>query len=184
MTDVSSADLDRVCDEGERAPTADQLCGKACFVCGVSEAPENKRILVHHSRTREAWACEEEAGESAKLTGVPWWQSEPCPPWCGGLHSANDHPLDRVHISEWSSEIPLSLAELDVLRGASDILYSVRFVSTYVQQRIRDARPTVLLSVDGKGELEVTLTEANAIAEALLSAVRRAEGRDLRAVAA
>ena len=92
--------------------------------------------------------------------------------------------MDRIHISEWGGEVPLSLEELDVLVDADGVHYSVRFLSVYVQQRIRDAKPTVSLHRAGKDQLELTLMEANAIGRALLSAVGRAEGRDLRTVAA
>ena len=52
-------------------------------------------------------------------TDRPFWQSEPCPTWCGEGHADHDHPADRVHASRWSGLVTMTLAaaQADVVGG-------------------------------------------------------------------
>ncbi|MFC3451398.1 DUF6907 domain-containing protein [Amycolatopsis speibonae] len=154
------------------APSSDQLKGTVCLVCGIDDAPEGQRIPVHHPDSSAVWACADEAAEACALTGHPWWQTEPCPHWCHGTHKAYDQPPDRLHFSRWESATPLSLQELDSCRVGDEYEHFVQFATVYLQQRLREAAPIVLLAFPGNVEgFELTVDEAQSVADGLLFAV-------------
>lgn len=130
-----------------------------------------------------------------KIT-LPYWQTEPCPPWCWhntsseegrrDHHSDEDHPEDRMCFSHWQGTVTLTLLEPYVYRregrcdNESVEVYPAE-VQVSVQQMHREAAPrvTMLLShLEGQSkdaEVDLTLTEARRLVKKLSKALRLAE---------
>ncbi|MGH6654518.1 MAG: DUF6907 domain-containing protein [Actinocrinis sp.] len=95
----------------------------------------------------------------------PYWLGVPCPPWCEGLHNADDRFDDRAHM--WlSTPLDLSLYEF----GAGEHRGPGRMMLA-VEQHYRDAEPRIDVVVpraeysrphEVAGESTVSLTAAEA----------------------
>lgn len=119
--------------------------------------------------------------------GKPFWHIGQCPAWCWGGHDDADHPNDRMHLSQWSHNVVLSLEPepFDKLQARSkseekrglhmDSTFEPEFLSMHLEQGYREIAPRVWL---GFGETNkghwLTPDEAGRVAEALLAAAEAA----------
>lgn len=109
----------------------------------------------------------------------PFWQSTPCPPWCGIIHRKADHPADRYHHSEWAGLIKLSLEEPDQHGERGSYTYSVPLRWVYVRQDHREIEPRIVVEggPPGSGKnVQLTVGEALELSRALVTACDVAEG--------
>lgn len=98
----------------------------------------------------------------------PFWQSEPCPAWCGERHKNTDAACDRYHRPPGG--------------GLGDVELTVDDGSLYVdlEQHVREIDARVMLIVERPKNFAFSFTpdEAERLARALLDAAGLAgEGR-------
>jgi hypothetical protein len=113
---------------------------------------------------------------------LPYWQTQPCPPWCRGDHQdAEISCVERLHYSRFTGETVLTVMDPDVHdRGAGReprFTYDPREVHVYLEQHVREAEPRVKLEEPAgtsRIDMDLTLAEAERIARHLLRAVRLA----------
>jgi hypothetical protein len=107
----------------------------------------------------------------------PYWQVEPCPPWCGCTHDDSDHPEDRHHFSRWEADVVLTLEEAHVYRRADGDTDVEPFqIEVSLAQGWRENGPRVHMSEQGGKPRELTPVEAERLGRVLLKAVRLAGG--------
>jgi hypothetical protein len=109
---------------------------------------------------------------STGTEGRAIWQDAPCPPWCRGRHADGDGYDDRSHYGE-ESDVLLSC------ENASESGLPVLRVSLW--QHYRESAPRVSLNKGDEIGEYLTLSEAEALAEALHACAR--DGRDQIAIA-
>jgi hypothetical protein len=119
----------------------------------------------------------------------PYWQTEPCPPWCWHAldkdkpHEDDDHPEDRRHFSRWQGQVTLTLMPAHVYLRNNDpkdaYVYPVE-AQVYLEQRHREVEPRVGVIVEHLNgrldtELDLTLAEARKLVKRLSKAIALAE---------
>jgi hypothetical protein len=119
-------------------------------------------------------------GHAADLPARPYWQDQPCPPWCGMVVPHQDHvrPEDRYHMSP-ITDVTLTLEAADVLRfpdgtGGTVLEVSPSFITASLVQGWREREARVFLTHAGTHDIELTVAEAAELAEALSGLVREA----------
>lgn len=110
----------------------------------------------------------------------PYWLTEPCPSWCWDHHSDNDGGPDRVHMSRWQREVPLTTMDptrLDYSKTHGKI-YEVPVTATVcLVQGYRESGPRVHVYDDHRRfELDMTTAETRKLIAALQRAVALADG--------
>lgn len=122
-------------------------------------------------------------GSPAAPTERPYWQDQPCPPWCHLLvgHQDHDQPDDRVHMAPFH-DIQLTLEAADVIRipfadGSGALEVSPSFITAGLSQGWRDREPTISLIHCGQHDILFTVAEAAEMIEALTDCVRQATGQ-------
>lgn len=114
----------------------------------------------------------------------PYWQTEPCPPWCvevaiGCGHRDNENGFERACVSGNGSEITLTTMDAWVVDvGHSRPAVHPTKAAVYLLQEPLEERPRVRLHTsggNGKGPYDLTLKEARELAEALVALVELAE---------
>jgi len=107
-------------------------------------------------------------------TGMPSWQTAPCPSWCTwSPHDEREHPDDRNHAS------PTYRRTLQLERPVevADEKWQPEYVGTYLWQHVREVEPTITLCKGESNEgFRLTLVDAEVVAELLLRLVRDARG--------
>ena len=97
------------------------------------------------------------------MNGLPYWLSQPCPPWCGGSHAGDDDRDVRLHYGE-EFDVELTLEPRAVV-GEDDC---AAHVSAGMCQGYRESRPHIrLVASDGEGreeEIFLELAEAGELA--------------------
>ncbi|MCU1440456.1 MAG: hypothetical protein JWP85_1453 [Rhodoglobus sp.] len=105
----------------------------------------------------------------------PTWQVDPCPEWCAGAHTENDHVDDRVHRSEGiavpavirSKRLGSTRVEFDEEAGDVEVGIS----------RTDGQRETWLYVGSGPGrEIELSLDTASRVLRTARHEVKRARG--------
>lgn len=154
--------------------SAEQAQGQACSVCGQVEPPEGQKVPVH-TADGAAWACADCAETAATRTGRPWWQNRPCDAWCQGSHPMHLEGPDRVCLSDWEANIPLSLFQQH--RDGDGNVYP-QFAQVYLEREQREIEPRVVLLTPGRmpSGLSLTLVEGAQLAAALAAAAQLAGG--------
>lgn len=156
-----------------------QRAGDTCVRCGRVPLTPTAVALAG----KELVAC---ADEHARVCRPDlFWKSDPCPSWCSGYHSDNDHPDDRSHLSEWQGKVPMILAEgQEYYKG---VPYQPDYVSLWLLQGDREREARIWC---GKGETNqgvyLTPVEALELAGTLTqaAAIARGEYIDERRLAA
>ena len=122
-------------------------------------------------------------GHTPEVPERPYWQTEPCPPWCMLVvpHQDQDRPEDRFHMAPFH-DIQLSLEAADVTRipsadGKVALEISAAFITAGLTQGWRDREPTISLIHCGQHDILFTVAEATELIEALTDCVRQAEGQ-------
>lgn len=110
---------------------------------------------------------------------TPYWQTMPCPSWCGGYHKRGDGGSDRTHMGTWSREVRLSLYDAELYIHAPGVHDHIPVdLQVYLQQDFREFEPRVMVEpANSRSELsatQLTLDEALKLGKALLAAVERA----------
>lgn len=106
----------------------------------------------------------------------PFWQHEPCPPWCTRRHQATDHPDDRTHFSDWEASMLLGLMEPDFVQGEKEVHVYEPELKVFLEQGWREVEPQVHAQVNERDTLKLTVAEARALGETLSKAADLAEG--------
>jgi hypothetical protein len=110
------------------------------------------------------------AGHPLDEAPLPYWLSEPCPPWCGSIipHEEGVMPADRAHTGD-SYEIELTQVPADVCAdGDGTILSSDPYVLiAALGQHYRECEPHVSVNIDAGRDIDLTLAEAVRMAKAL-----------------
>lgn len=110
----------------------------------------------------------------------PYWQAEPCPPWCLGGHLNEHSSDDRKHFSEWTQPVQLTLHDPVIHRGDGEILAEPVELLVHVIQHNRETAPRVVvepeIKTEGLDTLHLTEAEALRLSEALAAGVRLARG--------
>jgi len=121
-------------------------------------------------------------GHAPELPARPYWQDQPCPPWCHMLvgHQDHDRPEDRFHMAPFH-DIQLTLEAADVIRipsadGNGALEVSPSFITAGLIQGWRDREARVTLVHAATHDIELTVAEAAELAEALTECVRQAVG--------
>lgn len=112
----------------------------------------------------------------------PFWQTQPCPVWCGSDHHVHHDGPDRMHWSDWCGKMRLSLH--DAVAPFPDRPLDVTPVTlfTCLRQGYRESEAFVSveqeIGEDGVDSvrMELTLAEAEQLARQLTKAVRLARG--------
>jgi hypothetical protein len=119
-------------------------------------------------------------GHAPDLAERPYWQDQPCPPWCHLLVPHQDHhrPEDRFHMAPLH-DIQLTLEPADVIRipsadGKVVLEVSPSFITAGLIQGWRDREARVTLVHAATHDIELTVAEAAELAEALVGLVRQA----------
>jgi hypothetical protein len=119
-------------------------------------------------------------GHVPDLPARPYWQDQPCPPWCHTLvgHQDHDRPEDRHHMAPFH-DIQLTLEAADVIRtpsadGRVALEVSPSFITAGLIQGWRDREAHVTLVHAATHDIELTVAEAAELAEALTDCVRQA----------
>ena len=119
-------------------------------------------------------------GHAPELPARPYWQDQPCPPWCHTLvgHQDHDRPEDRHHMAPFH-DIQLTLEAADVIRtpsadGKVALEVSPSFITAGLIQGWRDREARVTLVYAATHDIELTVAEAAELAEALTDCVRQA----------
>jgi hypothetical protein len=112
----------------------------------------------------------------------PYWQTEPCPPWCWREHKDSDPPPDRTHFSEWDGEVVMSLVDWtdDVLNpgGRTPKYLGPPILQLHLAQGWRESEPHVVVGPEiGHRRWNVALAEAHHLAEVLVKAADLGDGR-------
>lgn len=131
-----------------------------------------------------------DAPEPARLPGWtvdaaqdrPYWQAQPCPPWCWRGHKDSDPPPDRTHFSQWDGEVVMSLADWteDAVKPGGGIRKYLEppTVQLHLAQGWRESEPHVVVGPEvGDPRWNVTLAEARHLAEVLVKAADLGDGR-------
>lgn len=105
----------------------------------------------------------------------PFWQTEPCPPWCSTGHEASEQQEDRKH---WSAteRLPLTLHGLQRKPDNSGWYDDPPILDVYLVQQVREAEPRVSLSVNEAPPTDLTLSEARHLQGALQALLQDATG--------
>ena len=118
-------------------------------------------------------------GHAPDLPARPYWQDQPCPPWCQMVvgHEDHDRPEDRVHMAPFH-DIQLALEPADVIRipsahGQVALEVSPSFITAGLIQGWRDREAHVTLVHAGTHDIKMTVAEAAELAEALTDCVRQ-----------
>ena len=119
-------------------------------------------------------------GYAPDLAGRPYWQEQPCPPWCHMLvgHQDHDRPEDRHHMAPFH-DIQLTLEAADVIRvpsadGKVALEVSPSFITAGLIQGWRDREAHITLVHAGTHDILLTISEAAELIEALTDCVRDA----------
>ena len=119
-------------------------------------------------------------GHAPAQAARPYWQDQPCPPWCllAVPHQDHDLPEDRFHLSVIHN-ITLILEAADVTRfpdgsGGTAREVSPSFISASLVQEWRDREARVILTHAGAHDIELTVAEAAELAGALSGLVDQA----------
>lgn len=113
----------------------------------------------------------------------PYWQTEPCPPWCfhsDRTHADDDRPEDRIHFSRWSGEVILTLLPAEVTRNrGQDPFVEPAEMRVSLLLKHRETEPRVVLATEGMPEAkdidaDLTLDEARTLVRYLTKALRLA----------
>jgi hypothetical protein len=119
-------------------------------------------------------------GHAPDLADRPYWQDEPCPPWCAMVipHKDSDRPEDRFHMSP-IDDVTLTLEAADILRfpdgdGGTVLEVSPSFITAGLVQGWRERDALVVLTHAATHDIELTVAEARKLAEALAVLVRQA----------
>lgn len=109
---------------------------------------------------------------------VPYWQTTPCPAWCGYQHRDDDVLEDRGHLSDWVGRVRLALVDRERFlvemgpRAVTDPDLNVQ-----VLQGEREVEPRVQLGFgESRVTFHMTVGEALALADELVKAADLAEG--------
>ena len=119
-------------------------------------------------------------GHAPDLPERPYWQDQPCPPWCHMIVPHQDHnpPEDRFHLSS-IHDVTLTLEAPDVIRfpdknGGTVLEVSPSFITASLWQGWREREARVVLTHAATHDIELTVAEAGELAEALAGLVRQA----------
>lgn len=119
-------------------------------------------------------------GHAPDLPARPYWQDQPCPPWCHLAipHQDHDSPDDRFHMAPFH-DVQLTLEAPDVTRipsadGKVALEVSPSFITAGLIQGWRDREAHVTLVHAESHDIELTIAEAAELAEALADLVRQA----------
>lgn len=122
-------------------------------------------------------------GRDPEIPVRPYWQDQPCPPWCHMTvpHQDGDRPEDRVHMAPFH-DIQLTLEAADVIRipsadGKVALEISAAFITAGLTQGWRDREATISLIHCGQHDILFTVAEAAELIEALTDCVRQATGQ-------
>lgn len=110
---------------------------------------------------------------------LPAWKTRPCPSWCEGLHNSHDsHPDDGVHYGPDLRIFLTTAAPVIVTTPKATTAEPVE-LAAYLIQHDREFEPRVEVAIDkpegGTLSVPLTLAEARAVAEQLLSALSSAD---------
>lgn len=119
-------------------------------------------------------------GHAPDLPAQPYWQDQPCPPWCRVVVPHQDHspPEDRFHMSP-HYDVTLTLEAADVTgfpdgNGGTVLEVSPSFITAGLLQGWREREARVILTHAATHDIELTVAEARELAEALSGLVRQA----------
>ena len=112
-------------------------------------------------------------GHAPDLAERPYWQDQPCPPWCTMVvpHQDHDRPEDRFHLGV-IHDITLTLEAGYVVRfpdgkGGTVQEVSPSFINAGLWQGWREREARVLLVHAGTHDIELTISEARELTGAL-----------------
>jgi hypothetical protein len=119
-------------------------------------------------------------GHVPDLLARPYWQDQPCPPWCHMPvpHQDHDNPGDRFHMAPFH-DIQLTLEAADITRipsadGKVALEVSPSFITAGLIQGWRDREAHVTLIHAASHDIELTIAEAAELAEALADLIQQA----------
>ena len=108
----------------------------------------------------------------------PYWQDQPCPPWClmSVPHRDSDMPDDRYHLSV-IHHIDLTLEK--AIPGPLDP-DSRPFLTVQLDRHHRERDPRVILIRNGQVDIPFTIAEAGELAQELTDLASRDSAQDER----
>lgn len=125
--------------------------------------------------------CAEHDG-TAQLAPRPYWQDQPCPPWCSGGHSDNDEGADRIHLAfaavlTLNLEDPVTGLVPGQEEGSRELIAEPSGLEVYIGQGYRESEPYLKVNLQlasGMLGARFTLGEVRQLIENLEDAVRQA----------
>jgi hypothetical protein len=170
-------------DQAAGLPADHEIRGLLEDALAVLEDPD----AGGYAATKAAEAIRARLDETAAEPPVlPWWQHQPCPPWCvatkdGRGHRAADGVPDRNHWSEWEGKVNLSLVDVSLAELRECALHDEdpepEYASVTLSQHYRETDPRILLGQSERPHVwDLTVSEARALADQLVKAADLAEG--------
>lgn len=104
--------------------------------------------------------------------GSPFWQTTPCPSWCGAKHSVGDYADDRIHRpADKVAIVPLTISNpIPRQRPDGEWYCEPPVLHIDLEQHIREIGPRIVLAEAHSSEFSLTATEAVTLGQALLTA--------------
>src|SRR5205823_4192007 len=107
--------------------------------------------------------CREQQGGRV-MALLPYWQATPCPAWCSGGHSSEDHFEDRYHRID-ADFCLVTLTAQDPIRfdhNDGRVLYAPAQMRIDVEQHYRETELRIMLGEENTPEVFYSLTPAEA----------------------
>jgi hypothetical protein len=123
-----------------------------------------------------------EQDAAARPASRPYWQDQPCPPWCSDRHSDDDEGADRLHLAFAAAltltlEDPVTALVPGQEEGSRELIAEPSGLEVYIRQDYRESEPHLKVNLQlasGMLGARFTLGEARQLIENLEDAVRQA----------
>jgi Domain of unknown function (DUF6907) len=135
--------------------TTDQIAELDEIIAGAPIAPAN-------------------AGHPLAEAPYPYWQVQPCPPWCMMTVPHQDHDMtaDRVHASAFRHiDLTLEDARTDRSGPGRKLVCEPAHLAVQLIQEYRERDPRVVVTVNSETDLYLTVAEAAGLAQGLAALV-------------